>query len=78
MSSVVNVAIHRSQFPDAVRRDLLDSLRRRSDFEFHKPHYTPELVEIVARRYADDLRHFGYQYGAVPQLVALDEPTPSS
>jgi len=36
MSSVVNVAIHRSQFPDAVRRDLLASLRtRRVNHKFH-------------------------------------------
>ena len=33
---MVNVAIHRSQFPDAVRRDLLDSLRtRRVNHKFH-------------------------------------------
>lgn len=36
MSSVVNVAIHASQFPDAVRRDLLTSLRtRRVNHKFH-------------------------------------------
>src|SRR6266404_1814631 len=29
MSSLVQVHIHRSQFPDSVRRDLLDSLRTR-------------------------------------------------
>src|SRR5712664_4306921 len=29
MSSLVQVHIHRSQFPDSVRRDLLDSLRCR-------------------------------------------------
>ena len=29
MSSIVHVAIHRSQFPEAVRRDLLESLRTR-------------------------------------------------
>lgn len=37
MSSVVHVAIHASQFPDAVRRDLLESLRRRQ--VNHKFHY---------------------------------------
>ncbi|MCL4201799.1 MAG: sulfotransferase family 2 domain-containing protein [Pirellulaceae bacterium] len=56
----------------------IDSARRRSDFEFHKPHYTPDLVEVVARRYADDLRHFGYRFGSVPQLGPRDEPGPSS
>lgn len=36
MSSVANVAIHASQFPDAVRRDLLESLRtRRVNHKFH-------------------------------------------
>lgn len=36
MSSVVAVAIHPSQFPDAVRRDLLASLRtRRVNHKFH-------------------------------------------
>ncbi len=37
MSAVVRVAIHPSQFPDAVRRDLLDSLRRCA--VQHKFHY---------------------------------------
>jgi L-histidine Nalpha-methyltransferase len=37
MSSVVNVAIHSSQFPANVRRDLLDSLRKRQIN--HKFHY---------------------------------------
>jgi uncharacterized SAM-dependent methyltransferase len=37
MSSVANVCIHRSQFPDAVRRDLLTSLRTRQ--VNHKFHY---------------------------------------
>ncbi len=36
--------------------------RPRFDFDYHKPHYTPELIEIVAERYADDIRHFGYEY----------------
>jgi L-histidine N-alpha-methyltransferase len=36
MVSVANVCMHRSQFPDAVRRDLLDSLRmRRVNHKFH-------------------------------------------
>ncbi|MGD0746097.1 MAG: L-histidine N(alpha)-methyltransferase [Verrucomicrobiota bacterium] len=36
MLSSVNVTIHRSQFPDAVRRDLLESLRtRRVNHKFH-------------------------------------------
>ena len=36
MSAVVNVAIHRSQVPEAVRRDLLASLRtRRVNHKFH-------------------------------------------
>lgn len=36
MSSVANVCFHRSQFPDAVRRDLLESLRtRRVNHKFH-------------------------------------------
>ncbi len=36
MSDVVNVTIHASQFPDAVRRDLLESLRtRRVNHKFH-------------------------------------------
>jgi hypothetical protein len=38
------------------------SRRRRFDFNYHKAHYTPELVEIVGRRYADDVRHFRYEY----------------
>lgn len=37
MSSPVNVAIHPSQFPEKVRRDLLDSLRTRA--VNHKFHY---------------------------------------
>lgn len=37
MSAVVNITIHRSQFPDAVRRDLLQSLRSRKIA--HKFHY---------------------------------------
>ena len=37
MSSLVGVAIHASQFPENVRRDLLDSLRRRR--VNHKFHY---------------------------------------
>jgi uncharacterized SAM-dependent methyltransferase len=37
MSSLVNVAIHSSQFPEKVRRDLLDSLRARA--VNHKFHY---------------------------------------
>jgi L-histidine N-alpha-methyltransferase len=37
MSSVARVTIHCSQFPDAVRRDLLESLRRRR--VNHKFHY---------------------------------------
>src|SRR6266403_2221097 len=37
MSSLVNVAIHPSQFPEAVRRDLLESLRTRQ--VNHKFHY---------------------------------------
>ena len=36
MSEVVNIAIHDSQFPEAVRRDLLESLRsRRVNHKFH-------------------------------------------
>lgn len=36
MSSVANVAIHPSQFPEAIRRDLLESLRtRRVNHKFH-------------------------------------------
>ncbi len=36
MSSVARVAIHRSQFPEQVRRDLLESLRsRRVNHKFH-------------------------------------------
>jgi L-histidine N-alpha-methyltransferase len=36
MSSAVNVVIHASQFPEAVRRDLLASLRtRRANHKFH-------------------------------------------
>lgn len=36
MSNIVNVAIHASQQPDAVRRDLLESLRtRRVNHKFH-------------------------------------------
>lgn len=38
------------------------SPRSRFDFDYHKPHYTPELIEIVGRRYSDDVRHFGYEY----------------
>ena len=37
MPTVVNVAIHSSQFPENVRRDLLDSLRARQ--VNHKFHY---------------------------------------
>src|SRR4051812_49907250 len=37
MSSVAQVAIHPSQFPDQVRRDLLESLRTR--LVNHKFHY---------------------------------------
>jgi len=37
MSSIVNVAIHSSQFPEKVRRDLLESLRARA--VNHKFHY---------------------------------------
>ena len=36
MSFVINVAIHASQFPEKVRRDLLESLRtRRVNHKFH-------------------------------------------
>ncbi len=36
MSAVANVTIHRSQFPDAIRLDLLESLRsRRVNHKFH-------------------------------------------
>ena len=36
MSTIANVAIHASQFPDAVRRDLLESLRTRQvNHKFH-------------------------------------------
>jgi uncharacterized SAM-dependent methyltransferase len=36
MSTTANVTIHRSQFPEAVRRDLLESLRaRRVNHKFH-------------------------------------------
>ena len=36
MSAVANVTIHRSQFPEAVRRDLLESFRtRRVNHKFH-------------------------------------------
>jgi uncharacterized SAM-dependent methyltransferase len=37
VSSVVHVAVHRSQFPESVRRDLIESLRRRR--VNHKFHY---------------------------------------
>src|SRR5713226_4199793 len=37
MSSLVNVAFHSSQFPENVRRDLLESLRARQ--VNHKFHY---------------------------------------
>src|ERR1700749_1879583 len=37
MSSLVNVAIHSSQFPEKVRADLLESLRTRA--VNHKFHY---------------------------------------
>jgi hypothetical protein len=56
----------------------VDSTRRRSDFGFHLPHYTPELVDIVARRYADDLRHFGYEFGSSPPPSPLVDPAPPS
>ncbi len=36
MSAAANVTIHRSQFPEAVRRDLLESLRaQRVNHKFH-------------------------------------------
>jgi len=36
MCAFANVTIHRSQFPDAIRRDLLESLRmRRVNHKFH-------------------------------------------
>ena len=36
MSAIANITIHESQFPDAVRRDLLESLRtRRVNHKFH-------------------------------------------
>jgi hypothetical protein len=36
MSAVANVTIHSSQFPENVRRDLLESLRtRRVNHKFH-------------------------------------------
>jgi len=36
MSAIANITIHESQFPDVVRRDLLDSLRaRRVNHKFH-------------------------------------------
>jgi uncharacterized SAM-dependent methyltransferase len=36
MSAIANITIHRSQFPEAVRRDLLESLRtRRVNHKFH-------------------------------------------
>jgi hypothetical protein len=38
------------------------SNRRQLDFGYHKPHYSPELAEMVARRYADDIRQFGYVF----------------
>lgn len=38
------------------------SRRKRFDFDHHKRHYTVELAELVGRRYADDVRHFGYAY----------------
>ena len=38
------------------------SSRPRFDFDYHKPHYTPELVEIAGRRYAEDVSRFGYEY----------------
>src|SRR2546428_14102312 len=37
MSSLLTVAFHRSQFPEQVKRDLLESLRRRQ--VNHKFHY---------------------------------------
>ena len=37
MASVANVTIHASQFPEAVRRDLIESLRTRQ--VNHKFHY---------------------------------------
>jgi hypothetical protein len=37
MSELVHVAIHPSQFPEQVRRDLIESLRARS--VNHKFHY---------------------------------------
>src|SRR5262245_34930073 len=37
MSSTANVTIHASQFPEAIRRDLLESLRLRA--VNHKFHY---------------------------------------
>ena len=37
MSDIASVAIHASQFPEAVRRDLIESLRRRR--VNHKFHY---------------------------------------
>jgi hypothetical protein len=36
--------------------------RGRFDFDYHRPHYSPELIDIVRRRYADDIDNFGYEY----------------
>ena len=42
------------------------SARPRWDFEFHRSYYTSELVEVVRRRYADDIHHFDYDFSTMP------------
>ena len=36
--------------------------RPRFDFSFHRSYYTPDLVETVRERYAEDVRLFGYEF----------------
>jgi hypothetical protein len=48
----------------------MDSTRRQDDFNFHKPHYTRQLIETVGHRYADDVKHFGYAFGKPAAAVS--------
>lgn len=78
MSSVAHVAVHPSQFPEQIRRDLLDSLRsRRVNHKFHydSPDQTQKWLALheacsPARTDVDCAAIYDLSFEAVAQHIA--------
>lgn len=81
MSSIAHVAIHPSQFPEAVRRDLLESLRTRRvnhKFHYHSAKQTQKWLALhqacsPSRNDADCLATYDAAFAGISQQIVAPQ-----